>query len=1296
MKIDQTDYLISVEHDSSQDTIRLKLQNNSLSKASNWGGPFSIASPVEVDNTIEKIKNFLSAYSIASHDVDSITKRIDEFKYISRVSCDALHFSLEKNIELDESRIRSLLGEIVKIASFSREEMTPSRSLLIDTFNINDEDKVQLRMVLDQDGNFLSFSFARENESMTGYTWYTKGHAVYLKDRRGDVVLSVDLENFKRSRNQENESGLILVKSRKENSIENESRSYIRLTHNENNEWEMDRYNTQHFSGNISKNGVPLSSSFAEHTPILQLHGSDVYFPKLDVDALLSRFEKDTFSAISFRETEDSYNECMGERTSLGQEQIHFGHSDLSLVESDNIIFCERLGLLNQKDYRDNLTYRSCLLNAGVLVTQEYFEYLNFDNISKITDSEFEEKINNCKSQKEFVEAKSLILSLDEFSDLNLTGSQRSEFESALDDCFVEFGQEKCVDMSKEIIETKTMLSFLSGIAQDKVSCFEEIRFTEDGGEHKVDCYNDSISKALETYDEEFIREGFHSLGESLSREIELTSTQEAVLSFKSCFKAELTNETSYYNQKDKWYQFEQFCLTQALKESVKEELVGHANEKVYELLGWLDDEGLDSSVKASILLEIEEELKDWSDISSYKELKDSVASKVYSTIASHFLMKRVADIDNKEFDDVLKSFLLSSDHSDSSIMPSLRLSLRSIEGRVSSKLSELAGKDRSTYIKNLMKTAELTRANIKNVEDVDNTTSHSLALLRTHSERISCIDDVSVAPNINFSQEMKECLLNGHAEIVLEESRIDFENLISASFLVESAATGRLLNTVSELKNCLEKFSTIEYFPNEKYKSLMNGCYVFAKFQLNQGLGQEKLLSYRPIVSGEELESYQGCSFEIIKELGSDIFSNESVVLSSSISLEEISSLDSKNVRDHFLQEVSTKEEDLGGQLLECDAAMEITIISGVKNYFIDKIPSLSALAEDDRNRSVLTNFFDEELIGLVLKFHKINDLKDSDAAIDLGTLVSEERVLTGQLGISSLTNFLDSLGSYFDKGFIYDESQMRTELVVFKSELKDFLRWYNTNPNDVTIREAKDFFSQSELGEHLAMAVVSEVVYTKFTTGINHMRAQEIRDFFRATQCKTYYSCFEKRSRNGNAQLKREYEAIIEKYDSLLVLTKTMTSSYDFRRIIRPETDQGEEIIAKAFDSILAPEILGTSSNAQRQEELMDALGEAILADNTDGGFSERFVEEVAKHALEQEESSRNGISKWLFYDEGDFDWDVLRQTESGKEALNYYTRFIMLPKMLGQSESRYLRNLRQTQFEKLMRQAQDENEH
>ena len=610
--------------------------------------------------------------------------------------------------------------------------------------------------------------------------------------------------------------------------------------------------------------------------------------------------------------------------------------------------------------------------------------------------------------------------------------------------------------------------------------------------------------------------------------------------------------------------------------------------------------------------------------------------------------------------------------------------------------MSELAGKDRSTYVKNLVKTAELTRVNLESGEDKDNVTSHSMSLVRTHSDRIACIDEVSVAPNINFSQEMKECVLSGHAEIVLEESRIDFEQMISAYFLVESAATNRLLNTVSELKVCLEKYSSTEYFLNERYKSLMNGCYVFAKFQLNQGLGQEKLLSYRPIISSKDLENYQDCSFEIIKELDSDTFSAESVALSTNISLDEISSLDSKNVRDHFLQEVSIHEENLGGQLLECDTAMENAIIEGVKSYFIDTIPSLSSLAEDDRNRSVLTNFFDEELIGLVLKFHKINDLKDSDGAIDLGSLVSEERVLTGQLGISSLTNFLDSLGSYFDKGFIFDESQMRTELVVFKSELKDFLRWYNTNPNDVTIREAKDFFSQSELGEHLAMAVVSEVVYTKFTTGINHMRAEEVREFFRATNCKTYFNCFEKRSRNGNAQLKREYEAIIEKYDSLLSLTKTMTSSYDFRRIIRPETDRGEEIISKAFDSILAPEILGTSSSAQRQEELMDAIGEAILADNTDGGFSERFVLEIAKHSLEQEESSRSGISKWLFYDDGDFNWDVLRQTESGKEALNYYTRFIMLPKMLGQSESRYLRNLRQTQFEKLMRQAQDENVH
>jgi len=169
-----------------------------------------------------------------------------------------------------------------------------------------------------------------------------------------------------------------------------------------------------------------------------------------------------------------------------------------------------------------------------------------------------------------------------------------------------------------------------------------------------------------------------------------------------------------------------------------------------------------------------------------------------------------------------------------------------------------------------------------------------------------------------------------------------------------------------------------------------------------------------------------------------------------------------------------------------------------------------------------------------------------------------------------------------------------------------------------------------------------------------------------------------------------------MMKKYDNLLKLTKTMTSSYDFRRIIRPETSSGAKIIKLANDAILAPAILGVQSNAVNEEKLMDALGEAILADNTDGGFSERFVQEIANYGLHEQENSKYAITKWLFYDAGDFDWDTLRKTKSGQEALNYYARFLMLPKMLGQNQSRYIRNLRLAQFDKLMRQAQSENEH
>ncbi len=1286
MEIGRDHYKVNIEYDSSEEMIRLKVKNDSLAKSKNWGGPYSVASPQDVQATLEQIKNFLKAYKVESEDIDSVVSRVGEFKYISRISCGSLHFSVESGIKADQSKINSLLGEIVKITNFEREDLIPSRSLLIDTFNIGEEQKIQLRMVLDQNGNFMSFSFAKDTGTMEGYKWYTKGNSVYLKDLRGDVVLSIDLEHFNIKNDSSNEGGLILVKGPRKDSIENEERTYARLSpvrQANGSSWKIDRYNTQHFRGNVAKNGVALSSTFAKHTPIVQLHGSDIYFPKVDLDKLLSRFNKKTFSALSASDIEDSYNECMGERTSLAQEQINFGHADIDVVEADNITFCERLSLVDQKEFRTNVTYRSCLLEEDVMITEEGFQFLNFGFLSQVTDQQFEAIVDKCKSESEFTEARSAVLQGFDDAGLILSSEERKTFQSELNVCFSQFGVDVCKEKGVKWIGNQSMIKFLEEKSNTKSNCSYSL-VKDDSNDSFQACFDKTVLSTLNTYGKDFFREGSHSFtnsGISYSDEdFEIAHER-----FKACMIENLKSESSFLDQRDKWYQYEQECLADSLKVKIASSLKDQAYKKVDELMGWMEDEKMLSDLISALDLAIDNIIDEAKTLSSYEEIKELAAIETYSLISSHYLMDKINSVNKDSFRDTVEVFLLGAGESTDSLMPSLRMTQRSVQRRIKSQIERLAPRERLTYVKNLFKTTEL---NALSLPAGDEKSNDGIIQQRTLSSRKKCLDEVSVAQNINFSEEMKGCSQNSAANLILERSRVEFEKEVSSHFLVESDRSNEILSVLTELKSCLQQYTSRDYYSHGKYEVLMKGCQTYAHLQLRQNISREKLKSYRPIVN-DQWDVFDQCGQNVVANIDHKVST-----LPSEYRLDEVSSISNTEYKDQYLLALSMKHESLLSEMKNCEEKLDQSIVLGVKNYFIEKVPSLSGLADSEKDKSVLANFFDEELISQILKFHKINDAKEKGAGIDLGALVSEERVVTSEFGVSSLTNFLDTLGSFFNKGFIYDEAGMRTEVVVFKSELKDFLRWYNSNPNKVTVREAKDFFGQSQLGEHLALAVVSEQVYTKFTGGINEMRGEEVREFFSKTSCKTYWSCFEKEK--GNEKLRERYDSMMAKYDNLLDLTKTMTSSYDFRRIIRPDTTAGEKVIEKAHDAVLAPAVLGVQASAGAQQELMDSLGEAILADNTDGGFSERFVEEVVSHSLKEEESSKSTIGKWLFYDQGDFEWDSLRKTKSGQEALNYYARFIMLPRMLGQRQKRYMRNLRQTQFEKLMRQAQSENEH
>ena len=301
-------------------------------------------------------------------------------------------------------------------------------------------------------------------------------------------------------------------------------------------------------------------------------------------------------------------------------------------------------------------------------------------------------------------------------------------------------------------------------------------------------------------------------------------------------------------------------------------------------------------------------------------------------------------------------------------------------------------------------------------------------------------------------------------------------------------------------------------------------------------------------------------------------------------------------------------------------------------------------------------------------------------------GNLSPADRVITPALGVQALSNMVQIIGGYISKGFIFDSDRMKTELLVFKSELKNALYYLSSTSDVVRVSDLDSFFTESTIADHLALAEVSENVHRQFLNFIVDMEREDFAEFKRKTNNKSYNRLSD--------QHKSEYNTLRTKYRKLRDLVKTMTSSYDFRRIMRTGSVRGKNLLAYIKEFYLLPQILGDRVSPAVKRKISYDIARLIIQDNTEGGFAEQFVHRVAQQSLTTQSNNKWSVTKWLFYGKGDFDWTSLRRTASGRKAIEYYSQYILLPKILDTKLSATVIRQRRERFESLLSEAQNEN--
>lgn len=1405
-------YKGELEYDHEEKVVRIRYK-----KRGSWGrskieGPFSIATPSQVDNSLDQIENFFERFVFPENVQGQILSRVHEFKFLGGGQCQALHFSLT-SVDQHEA-ISALVEEVEKIRLAQNPGAEAYRSLLIQEFKVDlgkgMKETIQLRMALDKDDQFLKFSFAKDQGDLAKYTWNQSEGKVLLRNPQGQVVLELDMRSFSP------EGGLLVVRHPKETGLENVERSYFRLTQTPVKKgWEVYPYTTQHFGETVIRNGVALTSGTANHTPVIQLNGSEVAFSRIDIQRIRNKFPFENLESDEARALESFYNQCMGERLSFIFEEEKQGQATDGSFDSEQQVICERkaqletLNLLLQKEIvekelktevkeRSLEKLRACLKEKELAFSENDFFSYDFSKFNSLTSADFEEKKKECYSLSRVEVLKGRVYKSIVNNQLlkEQMGSERTfellwqSVSSKLDgSCFSVVKTEdldSCLDYSKILIGENLFLAQTSlhlsqlypedrttygkkrlEIVQSFSSCREgnetdavtALRAGELVGERlarirakDIECAQKATLDLAASSSNELFTEALGRMGLSKEDVASALDNKElfdgALVSFQECLEQSISEEMELSSLISNISFYQESCLTTGLRPFANMVLSRRFDDLAqnFDFLGQDRDKEV-LRQKAHRL--IDRELGSWQEVSQFLNVSESLERPFHSLVLSNHidLIEESLDReDRREFLNILGTLL-----NDSSTRP-LKLKLRRYFDQVLEK-SERGDRPQSEYLRvalnDLMKQVHLKSFPIRTKRDI---ASEVLLEADANSiaERVSegtekCWADYSPNRLTAFSQVYRDCEKERQSKVALELFRRRMERHVATFFPLTSDKANKILTPVQYLESC---FSGVDPYKNKsvpEYEKLIEGCLRVAELDISYNISNAKIDSYRPLLSRRGYhDAVTAYCYNIIFHHFSDGDSKiprrgdhpgayrdltkmqqtqrgrlpyEGSLLRyfkpSNLFEPEFGENDNRQVRglvETFAANDEFDNEWWQKKLNHCEKGTNDFINIGFREYVIESIPALSFSKEqNDPNQKLMRDFLDFELVDALLSYKKAYEQKHGRNKFDLGQLVPSQRTLDPELGVTALTNFIEVLGNYMSKGFIFDEEAMRTELIVFQSELKSFLKWSADNPDRISITEARDFFKESKLAEHLALAAIAETTYDKFVEGIGNMKREELDKLYKEANCR-YISCLNSKERKARRE-------IIEKYDELTKLCREMISdhdfrnlvysrgdgkeeegdlaSYDFRRIISPESEKGEEIVDAIKEKILMPKILGLPVSNLAERHVMSLVGDALVRDNTDGGFADRFVEQAAQFALTKEENSRWGITKFFFFDNKDFDWDTLKKTDAGERAIKYYARFIMMPRFLGHRQSDYLKKLRLERFRELLTEAQKEND-
>ena len=429
------------------------------------------------------------------------------------------------------------------------------------------------------------------------------------------------------------------------------------------------------------------------------------------------------------------------------------------------------------------------------------------------------------------------------------------------------------------------------------------------------------------------------------------------------------------------------------------------------------------------------------------------------------------------------------------------------------------------------------------------------------------------------------------------------------------------------------------------------------------------------------------------------------------------IQSIDSALLK---LSEKNISRDDVRKDAISCYMKTKRSVAQGFRRYFLNFMPD-EIIKKDYTSKyfkidgiktyeDVIMKFVDIDLINFLMDLKVIKT--DTDVLITTEPYQGDWKSISS-FGMEVIAKIALETAIGVSRGLEFDKLTMAAMLSDFRQQLDSLMKWFNDGPRSVS--DIGDMFVDGNLATKFNEAVKKDSPDPKEIMGVvlaDIFKSNDVSDFMTIS---ILAGKLIERGKNSLSEAKKEeikrikikrtkmVNSINRRYQKLTELMDRMTLSFDMRRIMNKESEDGRELIDFAKNNYVIPILCDVERDSKKEYRMWQLAGRMIVEDYTDGGFAEQFTGIIADEIFSNWKNNKWiivsdsswKITEWFFGTKhSDYDWEKIRNTRSGQIAIKRYAQTILLPRIVGYRFSKKIQQDNWMAFTKLLGKAMSEN--